>query len=188
MKKSIVLITLLFVVCMSGFSQTGIYAGSLYKTPMRDKGLVVQPEIGFNVRSVINGYDYPNLVIYGNAGSQITRQFYLGGGIGLSMLFDRDYFGHYYVSPTFLLYGSGRAYFSPKTTAAFVEMKLGFQIIKTWNTSNTSNTVTSSSQLKFLMMPAIGYDFNNFDIKVSMLNLSGIYFTIGYNFGIMKKW
>ena len=128
MKKYAIIAAFLFAVCMAGFSQTGIYSGGLWKTALREKGLIVRPEIGYE----------NNIVIYGNMGSQITHQFYAGGGLGVTFASGYDYYGGQKITPIVSLYGSGRAYLSPRKSAAFIEMKVGLTIKTNSNTTNNS--------------------------------------------------
>lgn len=168
MKKTIIVAVLLFI-RLSGFSQTGIYSGGLWNTSisLRNKGLIVRPEVGYVLN---NGFN-----IRANFGSQVTRQFFVGGGLGVEFK-NTGYnssTGTSGVMVNIPIFANARCYLTKSVSSPFLEMNFGVRIRPEEN----------SSEVNLYYTPAIGYDIMNFDIKVEFPNFEGVGFFIGYNIG-----
>ena len=166
MKKTIIVAVLLFI-CLSGFSQTGIYSGGLWKTNLRSKGLLIRPEVGYVLD---NGF-----TIRANFGSQVTRRFFVGGGMGLG--FKKTGYnsstGTSGVKVNIPIFANARCYLMKSVSSPFLEMNFGVKIRPNEN----------SSEVNLYYAPAIGYDIKNLDFRVEFPNFEGVGFFIGYNIG-----
>lgn len=163
--KKIIFAVVLFFICFSGFSQTGIYSGGLWSTPQRSKGLLVRPEVGFS-----DGF-----TVKATFGSQLTRQFFLGGGLGLAFKNTGSSFlkGASGIKVDIPVFANARCYLTKSLSAPFLELEFGLKV----------QPAINASQISMYFAPAVGYDIRNFDIKVGFPNMSGIGFFIGYNIG-----
>lgn len=168
MKKIIIVAVLLFT-CLSGFSQTGIYSSGLWKTSMslRSTGFIIRPEVGYVLD---NGFN-----IRATFGSQVTRQFFAGVGVGLEFK-NTGYNSSTGTSGTMVkipLFANARYYLTKSVSSPFLEMNFGVKI----------RPETNSSEVNLYYTPAIGYDIKNFDIRIEFPNFEGVGFFIGYNIG-----
>lgn len=168
MKKHLIILSLLMALfTASSFAQTGIYAGGIWKDNSRQTGPLFRPEIGIPMA------EGSGLMIDANLGSQITKQIYVGGGLGINIgpKHDNEYTASYR-NIHVPLYADGRFYFSKSVSALFIELKLGL-----WLTPQTQ-------RMELLLAPAIGFDIHNFDIKFESNNGEGLWLRLGYNIPI----
>ena len=163
--KKIIFAVVLFFICFSGFAQTGIYSGGLWSTPQRSKGLLVRPEVG-----VSDGF-----TVKATVGSQLTRQFFVGGGLGLAFRSVGSSIsnGTSGIKVAIPLFANARCYLTKSLSAPFLELECGIKI----------QPAINASQINMYFSPAIGYDIKDFDIKVEFPNMRGVGFFIGYNIG-----
>ena len=172
MKKLIVTIVL-FLACVAGYAQTGLYSGGVWKGPVRKTGLVVRPEIGFSFM------DYSSFNLSVDGGYQLTPRFYVGGKTGVGIGLDKHYdymTGSYGRESHIPLLFSTRFYALPTPTSPFLELDLGWE----W--------YSRADGWLYAIAPAFGYSFGPIDAKVSLsvieFNIFLVSLSVGYNINL----
>lgn len=190
--KKLIIAAILFITCSTGFAQTGVYSGGIWKdlTPKRKTGFVFRPEIGYNY-FYNNGYSnvYNDLSLQTTFGYQIIPNVFVGGGLGLGFQiggYEYDY-GQGYEKPIIKvcvpIYVTGRYYILKTPSSPFIDMSLGVKLSPT-----TYSDSDRKMEAKIYCVPAIGYDIKNFDIKIQFPNLyKGVGIYVGYNITAKSK-
>ena len=166
MKKSF-LMALLLMSWIACISQTGIYSGGIGShkpQELRKTGLMVRPEMGFAL--LFDHIDDAFIPVAVDVGYQLSPRFFAGGG----MAFYIDYSCYHkynpdtgisrlYRSQFIPFYANVRWYWFEDPSSPFLELNTGFVLFKKANWD-------SQWEYDWSWQPAIGYDINNFDIRI----------------------
>lgn len=180
MKKIKILFTVLMLFAFVYKAEAQIVVtsttASTEKTPktksIRQKGLVVRPEIGIG----LNLEKGMQLNILGIANYQFNPYISLGGGTGLSYNnFDEDFGQHFFSIP---IYANIRGYFCDRKWSPYYDIKLGF-----------NGTINQKDYYEYQEFDNYYESYNKY--KYTEINLTGFYADFGlgmqyknYDFGI----
>lgn len=173
MKKIKILFTVLMLFAFVYKAEAQIVVtsttASTEKTPksksIRQKGLVVRPEIGIG----LNEEKWMQLNILGIANYQFNPYISLGGGTGLSYNnFDEHFGQHFFSIP---IYANIRGYFCDRKWSPYYDIKLGFNgTINQKDSYNNDNNdkYTDINLTGFYADFGLGMQYKNYDFGIEL--------------------
>ena len=173
MKKIKILFTVLMLFAFVYKAEAQIVVtsttASTEKTPktksIRQKGLVVRPEIGIG----LNLEKGMQLNILGIANYQFNPYISLGGGTGLSYNnFDEDFGQHFFSIP---IYANIRGYFCDRKWSPYYDIKLGFNGTinqKDYYYESEINKYTEINLTGFYADFGLGMQYKNYDFGIEL--------------------
>lgn len=177
MKKLLLTTLTIILFSLSGMAQTGIYSGGIIKNDLRKTGMVFRPELGVESYSLGDYESYPFIAPHLTMGFQVTPRVFVGGGfgVGIGTKMERvtNYYRPYFNIP---IHGDLRWYWFDGLSSPFVELNVGIRAL-----------FDNYPSWEFMFDLGIGYDYKNFDIKLSFPLRPGVGVSVGYNIVSLRR-